>query len=154
MGLLHRTNHHHGISVVGVLISMTIISLMAGMAGFNLLGQAPNYRLNGAMRMLAWELMALRMQALREKHDITVTFISDSQYKIWNDRDDDDSPDMGEEHIKNIQEKYADVTFTASPNSTTFSTTGAVPNPLAITLVNTAGTKNITVTIAGMIKVN
>jgi type II secretory pathway pseudopilin PulG len=135
------------------MIVIAIIGLLASTARSAFLGQTTKYRLNGATRQVGWDLMAARMQAIREKHNVRVTFVNDHAYTILNDKDNDGAVDGGEETTKDIQSNYAGVSFT-STNNPTFRSTGSVTNSPTITLTNSSGTKNITISAAGMVTLN
>jgi prepilin-type N-terminal cleavage/methylation domain-containing protein len=142
-----------GFSVVEVVIAVAVVSILAGIAGATFITQIPNYRLNGATRQVAWELMAARMQAIREKHAITVTFMDDHTYTIWKDTNNDGDIDTGEVTTKDIWDDYHDTSLTSTQNPT-FDVTGKITNPPSITVTNSSGIKSITVSIAGMVKVH
>jgi len=150
----HYVCNSKAFTIIEILIVIAIMGILAGTARFAFLGQTTKYRLNGATRQVGWDLMAARMQAIREKHYVTVTFINGQHaYTIWNDKDDDDVVDGGEEKIKDMQSNYSGVSFT-STNNPKFSSTGSVINPSTIILTNSIGTKSITISTAGMVKLN
>src|SRR4029453_1628299 len=140
-------------TITETMIVIAIIGLLASTTRIAFLGQPTKYRLNGATRQVGGDLMGARMQAICEKHNVKVTFVNDHAYTIWNDKDNDGAIDGGEERTKDLQSNYAGVSFT-STNNPTFSSTGSVTNSPTITLTNSSGTRSITISAAGMVKLN
>ena len=142
-----------GVTLIEIVAGLAIIALLAGLAIPNLISQLPKYRLNGATRQVMSDLMAARMLAVSQKHDVQVAFTNPQEYTIWVDVNDNNIKDSGEEKIKNIQKKYYDVTFTSN-NNPKFLPRGTVTNLPTIVLTNTSGSKNVTVSIAGRVRTN
>lgn len=142
-----------GYTITSMVMTLVIIAVLAATAGINLLDQLPKYRLNGATRKVAWDLMAIRMEAIRDKHSTTVTFSSSHEYTIWADKDNDSNVDSGEQVQKDIWSDYPDVSISSTANPV-FTSTGQVTNPTNISVTNSMGTKSVTVSSAGMIKLN
>jgi prepilin-type N-terminal cleavage/methylation domain-containing protein len=142
--------NNQGLSFIELVISLAIIGILSGAATIHFLQYAPRNRLNGATRHLAWNLMAARMQAIRDKHNITVTFTDDHHYVIWTDKNDDDNIDTDEEITKDLHDFYHDVHVSSTTNPT-FTPTGSMTNPPSITLTNASGTRSIATSAAGLI---
>lgn len=151
MKLSNHINHPNGFSLVEIMITIALIGILAGTAGIGVMGQMPKIRLNGATKNLAWDLIASRQQAIRKKHQIKVTFTNNHIYNIWVDKDNNGSVDSGEETSKDIHDDYPGVSVAATQNPI-FDETGKVINPPTITLTNSSGTKQITISIVGVIK--
>jgi len=116
----------------------------------------PGMRLNGAARQIMGDLMAARMDSVKQNNEVRVFFNSPgtNQYQILDDDDNDGTADMGEAiTTKNIQDNYHDVTFT-STNNPIFLPRGTATSLPTITLQNSSGTKTVTVSIAGRVKIN
>lgn len=154
MGLLKTIR---GISVIEVIITLAIIGVLAGVAVPGLNKQMPKHRLNGAVKKVSWDLVSARVQAIRKKRNVTFSVISAHEYKIWTDKDKDSFEDSDEITITNIHDDYYNVNIT-SPKSPTFQSTGTVidrPDTLQpINLTNSSGSKTITITSAGLMRVN
>ena len=100
--------------------------------------------------------MAARMKAVSLNHRVKVFFYSNHQYKICDDTDNNGTVADGEGDVqlRDIQNEYSDVTFDSSnPPDPVFSSRGTATNP-TITLQNSSGSKDITISIAGRVKIN
>lgn len=155
--MIQTRNNSGGFTFVELLIAIVILGILAGLGAPRLSAMIPKRRLNGAAQKIAWDLQAARMSAIKQKYNISVTFVSDVDYKIWHDRDRDNVEDSGEVTVKSIRDAYRGVSI-ASTQNPTFHPLGTVLNaPHAgqpITLSNVSGTKTVTVSIAGRIKLS
>jgi type IV fimbrial biogenesis protein FimT len=118
-------------ATAGILAVMTMIAIPAFMSWM------PGMRLNGATRQVMGDLMAARMQAVKQNNEFKVFFNSPgtNQYQILDDNDNDGIADTGEAiTTKNIQDNYHDVTFSATsdpiffPRGTAYGTIVTVTN--------------------------
>ncbi len=98
------------------------------------------------------DLMGARMKAANENNRFKVFFLDNHRYKILDDNDNDNTEDTGETTtIKTIQNAYPDVTLSATanpifyPNGTAYGTT--------ITFTNVSGSKDVSVSTAGRVKI-
>ena len=139
-----------------IVICLAIISVLAGIGVPNLNQQLPKYRLNGAARRVSWDLIAARFDAIRQKHTVKVTFLNSQEYKIWIDKNNNNSEDTGEVTIRNIQSRYKGVQINSSKHPT-FSATGTVTDPpnsdVPIVLSSATGSKYITMSAIGLVKI-
>ena len=137
-----------GVTIIEILVVTVIVGLMGQMAVTNLIGQMPGKRLQGASNQLVWDLMAARMKAIMQNHDIKVTFPNHQSYTIWEDADDDDVVDDGEWIAKtsNLHQEYHGVSFaTPLPTTFAFSSRGTSTVAQNIDLGNKSGAIRITV---------
>ena len=138
---------------------MTVIGIMGIVASIaipNYIGWLPKARLNGAARQVMGDLMAARMQAVKLNHRVKVFFYSNHEYKICDDADNNGTVADGEGDVqlRDIQNEYSDVTFDSSnPPDPVFSSRGTA-SFITITLQNSSGSKSITISIAGRVKIN
>ena len=145
-----------GVTLIEMMVVIAIMAIFAGIAIPNYLAWLPKSRLNGAARQVMGDLMAARMKAVSLNHSVKVFFYSNYQYKICDDVNNDDTVNDGEGDVqlRNIQNEYSDVTFDSSnPPDPVFSSRGTATNP-TITLQNSSGSKNITISLAGRVKIN
>ena len=147
----HLSNQK-GFTLVELVIVTAIAVVLAELLALNFIGQMPTYRLNGAARWVAADLMAARAHAVSRILNVTVSFPNNHAYTIWRDADKDGVIDTGEAETKDIQTSYHDVTLTATDNPT-FNSRGGINTPATITVTNASGSKIITVNTAGFIKI-
>jgi prepilin-type N-terminal cleavage/methylation domain-containing protein len=141
----------HGFTLVELLIATFIIGVFAQLVAMNMLGHMPQRRLSGATRQLTWDLMRARMQAIKLRHNVQVTFVDPHTYTIWIDTNNNGVTESGEEEVKHVHTKYPGVTVT-STNTLTFNSRGAALTAATMTLTSAQGSKSIAVNIAGFIK--
>ena len=153
--LIIRTRKKSGFSLMELIVVIAIIALMAAIGIPNFINWLPKRRLSGATRMVFGDLSSARMKAVNLNRRVKV-FFDDHQYRICDDANNSGGVDDGEGDnvVKDIQNNHADVTFdlgsTADP---VFNPRGTATNR-TITLQNDSGSKSITISIAGRIKIN
>ena len=149
-------NKQSGFTLIEMMIIIAILAIFAGIAIPNYLAYLPKSRLNGAARQVMGDLMAARMKAVSLNHRVKVFFYSDYQYKICDDADNSGTVADGEGDVqlRDIQNEYYDVKFDSSnPPDPVFSSRGTATTT-TITLQNSSGSKDITISIAGRVKIN
>jgi type II secretion system protein H len=139
-----------GFTLLELMIVIAIVGIMAGIGIPNLLSYIPKARLNGAARTVLVDLMATRMKAVKTSVNTRISFTSNHEYLMCDDADVCDSADDGV--LKDIQDQYSDVTFTF-PHIPTFLPRGT-GSSATITVSNPSGSKTITVSITGRVKIN
>ena len=141
-----------GFSLIEIIIVMVIIGALAGTAIPVYIGMGPSIRLSGATRQVMSDLMGARMQAISQNNEYKVFFLDDHRYQILDDTDNDGNIDSGESIItRNIQDKYSDITFSSNANPI-FHPQGNASNLATITIMNSFGTKTVTIAITGRVK--
>ncbi len=148
-------NKQSGFTLIELIVIIAIVAIFAAIAVPNFLSYMPKHRLNGAARQIMGDLMAARMKAVSQNCDVAVTFASGNpEYEIWTDSDNDDIEDSGEVITKNIQSNYHDVTIDTDRNIK-FSPRGTASSYgiIALSLLNSAGSKNVKVHITGRVKI-
>ena len=149
-------NKQSGFTLIEMMIIIAIMGIFAGIAIPNYLSYMPKHRLNGAARQVMGDLMLARMQAVSLNHRVKVFFYSNHEYKICDDADNNDTVDDGEGDVqlRDIQREYSDVTFDLSKtDDPVFSSRGTATN-VTITLQNSSESKDISISIAGRVKIN
>lgn len=143
-----------GFTLIEMMVVLAIFAIVAAIAIPNFMSLLPGMRLNGAARQVMGDLMAARMNAVKQNNRFRVFFNSPgtNQYQILDDDDNDGSADTGEEiTTKNIQDNYHDVSFSATtnpifyPRGTAYGTT--------VTVTNSSGSKDVKVAITGRVKI-
>ncbi len=147
-------NSESGVTLIELLVACAVLGIMAAIAIPGYMSMMPGMRLNGATRMVAGDLMSARMSAVKENNEYKVSFINDHQYKILDDDNNDGIADTEEtETPKNIQNEYHDVSF-SSTNNPIFKPRGTATNLATITLQNSSGNRNVSISMAGRVKID
>ncbi len=134
-----------------MVLGIMSITLMLG--NMWLSTQLPHWRLNGAVRQVMSDLVAAKMSAVVERNRQRIFFQDNRHYLILDDKNNNGKIDVGEpQESRDIQTDYQDVTLTAS-NNPSFLPRGTASNLASITLTNSAGSKKITISITGRVKV-
>ena len=86
-----------GFTLVEMIVVITVFFIVAAIAIPNFMSLLPGMRLNGAARQVMGDLMAARMNAVKENNEFKVFFSSPSanQYQILDDDDNDGTADGG-----------------------------------------------------------
>lgn len=146
-----------GFTLVELLIAFVILSILASLSAPSLSTIIPKQRLYGAAQKIVWDLQAARMLAIKQKRHVSITFVNASDYKIWQDRNNDNIEDSNEVTVKSLHDDYRGVSIT-SLNNPTFNPLGTVSNAphvgQPITLTNVTGSKTIVISIAGRVKLS
>ena len=145
-----------GFTLIEMMIVIAVFAIVAAIAIPNFMSLLPGMRLNGAARQVMGDLMAARMKAVKLNQRTKVFFYSSSQYKTCDDANNDATVADGEGDVvdRSIQANYHDVSFVlASTADPVFSPRGTATNR-TITLENSSGSKSITISIAGRVKIN
>ena len=142
-----------GFSLPELVVVMGIVVILGLLSQTWLSSQLPKWRLNGAARQLASDLMAAKMKAVTQGTKHRVSFLDSHRYTVLEDKNNNGKPDHGEPLVeRDVQNAYGDVTVT-STNNPIFHPRGTASNLATVTLSNSAGTKSITVGITGRVKV-
>ena len=145
-----------GFTLIEMMIVIAIAAIMSAVAIPVFMSMLPGMRLSGAARQVMTDLMAARMDAVKQNNQFRVFFNSPgaNQYQILDDNDNDGAADAGEAiTTRNIQDNYSDVTFN-STNNPIFTPKGTATSLPTITLQNASGSKSVSVSIAGRVKID
>ncbi len=143
-----------GFTLMEMILVLAVLSIMVTVAIPGFMSLLPGMRLNGATRQVAGDLMAARMKAVKLNQRTKVYFDNSSQYRICDDADNDGTVADGEGDVvvRSIRSNYHDVVFTSATDPV-FSPKGTATNR-TIALQNSSGSKSITISIAGRVKIN
>lgn len=147
-----RHTGKRGFTLVEMMIVIAVLAIIAAIAAPNFQTYMAQRRLNGAARLVMTDLMDARMKAVSENNQFKVFFLDTHQYKVLDDENNNGTEDTGETSVtKDIQSNYPGVTLSASahpifyPRGTAWGTT--------VTLTNTSGSKSVSVSTAGRVKI-
>jgi type IV fimbrial biogenesis protein FimT len=132
------------------MIAVAVLGILATIAVPNLQGLMPGYRLNGAARQLLGNVMAGRMHAVSQHHQVKLFFPNDREYHICDDANADGTVDdcEGRAQRTDLQTSYPGVTVAASRNPT-FNAKGAADSFTTLTLTKAGRTKTLTIAVSG-----
>lgn len=146
-----------GFSLAELLTVTAIIGIVTAVAMPSFLKMQPSMRLNGASREVLGKLMWARAQAVEENITYSVIFPTNHSLTIIRDANANGAADVGETTESfDIQTDYSDCTFVVSGGDTTpnFLGRGTTNGDTTITVSNTAGSRVVTVSLTGNIKIN
>ena len=142
-----------GFTLLGQLITLTLAGIMLSIAVPGYLKVMPRHRLNGAVRQLTGDLMWARMKAIERNNRHRIFFLNEHEYRILDDADNDGAVDPGEWTLtRDLRTDYRDVVM-SSTNNPVFSPRGTASSLATITLANAAGSKRISISIAGRVRI-
>lgn len=156
-GLKGVCDNDRGFSLGEILVVTAIMSILTAIAVPNFVSMRPSLRLNGASRQVFGKLMWARAQAVEENITYSVVFTNNHAMQIIRDANANGAADTGEStESVDIQTEYPDCTFAVTSGDTTpnFHGRGTADGQTEITISNTAGTRRVTVTATGNIRIN
>lgn len=144
-------------TLVELMIVIAIIGIVSAIAAPNFRTYMAERRLSGAARMVMSDLMAARQKAVSMNQRVKVSFVSNHSYEIWNDADNNKNvaDNEGEDVVRDIRPDYYDVTLSSNtnpefmPNGMVLAATNGT-----VTLSNTTGSKQVTTSSAGRVRIN
>ena len=148
-----KMDNQKGFSLIEMIVAVAIIATLTGIAIPVYIGMKPSIRLSGATRQIMGDLMWARMQAISQNNEFKISFLADNyRYTILDDDDNDGNIDSGESIItRNIQDKYSDITFSSTADPIFHPRGNAAPTA-TITIINSFGTKTVTIAVTGRVK--
>jgi type IV fimbrial biogenesis protein FimT len=150
-----NAGNESGFTLMELILVMVVMGIVAAIAIPTFMGLLPAMRLNGAARQVMGDLMNARMEAVKQNHEFKVFFLNNHEYKILDDNDSDGVDDGGLETSKtvDIQNNYEDVTL-SDTGDPIFSPKGTATTLSTITVQNASGSKTVSISIAGRVKIN
>ena len=152
---LRRVSRPDGFTLIDLLIGVAIVAILATVAVPALQPVVTRYRLNGAARQVMGDLMSARMQAVSQGRAVMVVFPEGTAYQVCDDANADGTVDIGEgaATTRALATQYPGVSVSATSDPV-FSTKGIAAGQSLITLINTQGTRTLTVYRTGHVKIN
>ena len=148
---------NRGFSLAELLTVTAIIGIVTAVAMPRFLAMQPSMRLNGASREIFGKLMWARAQAVEENITYSVIFPTNHSMTVIRDANANGAADSGETtESVDIQTDYSDCAFTVTGGDTipNFLGRGTTNGDTTITISNTAGSRVVTVSLTGNIKIN
>jgi type IV fimbrial biogenesis protein FimT len=143
-----------GFTLMEMMVVLAVMAVVSAIAIPSFMSLLPAMRVNGAARQVMGDLMDARMEAVKQNHEFKVFFLNNHEYKILDDNDNDGIDDGGAEISRtiDIQDNYSDVTL-SDTGDPIFSPKGTATALSAITVQNSSGSKTVSISIAGRVKV-
>jgi type IV fimbrial biogenesis protein FimT len=142
-----------GFTLIELIITISIAVIIMAILAPQLQKMMIRNRLNGAARQIVNDLMNSRMKASSQNNRFRIIFLDNHRYMIHDDDNNNNTIDTGEATLtKDINSSYHDVTFSATanpifyPRGTSWGTT--------VTVSNSVGSKNVSVSTAGRVKID
>ena len=153
--LSKRLSDIRGFTLAEMLVVVSILTIMSAIAMPTYLAFQPGFRLNGGAREILVKLMWARAEAVEENSTYVVTFPNNHSLNIFKDSNLNGSWDSGEwTQTIDIQLAYSDVTFSVSGSNPTFNGRGTANGSTTITVTNPSGSKTVTVSPTGNVKIS
>lgn len=144
-----------GFSVGELMTAMAVFGILAAISIPSFLSVQPGLRLNGGAREVMSKLMWARSQAVEQNAIYIVDFPTNHTLRVFNDANLNDAWDSGETtHLFDIQTDYTGLTFTVSGSNPKFTGRGTASGATNITVTNTSGSKTVSVTATGNVKIS
>ncbi len=144
-----------GFTLIEIIIVMVIISVLAGIAAPSFLDYLKSRRLSGATIQLYGDLMNARQQSVTQNRWAWLRIENNHQYKIFTDSNNNKAIDVGDSFItRDLHPDYSDVTFTTAANTSFAFYPNGTGGSATLSLSGASGSKSITISSAGRIKIN
>jgi type II secretion system protein H len=143
--------HEKGFTFVEVAIVFVVLGISAALAMPSILDLRARVQLKGAARQVMSDLMWARMQAVSEKNAFKIFPLSEHEYEILDDNDNDGKVDSDEwSGIRDLRDAYDNVSMQFSAVPVFFPRGSAMAG--TITLTNKSGFRKIKIHLTGRVK--
>ena len=143
--------YEKGFTFVEIIIVLAILGISAALAMPSILDLMARAQLKGAARQVMSDLMWARMQAVSEKNAFKILPVSDHEYEILDDDDNDGNVDGGEwSGIRDLRDEYHNVSMHFSAAPVFFPRGSAMAG--TITVTNKSGSRKIKIHLTGRVK--
>lgn len=155
-GLKRRCWGNNGFTVADMMGVCVVFGIVTAVAVPNYVALQPGLRLNGAARQVLAKLMWARSKAVEQNSSYTVIYPTSVTFQIFNDTNGNGSPDGGEwSQTFDISNDYPGVTLSQTGADPAFNPRGtANSGTTEIAITNTSGSRTVTVTATGNVRIN
>ena len=146
-----------GFTIAELIVWLGVFGILASIAVPGFVAFQPGFRLNGAAREIFADLMWARAKAVEQSNNFVVSFPNNHSLLILDDKNNNGLADAGES-IKtvDIQNDYYDATVSkggGQPDPIFYPRGTAVGNT-TLTVTNSSGSRTVTVSATGIVKIN
>ena len=146
-----------GFTIAELIVWLGVFGILAAIAVPGFVAFQPGFRLNGAAREIFADLMWARAKAVEQSNNFVVSFPNNHSLSILDDKNNNGVADAGES-IKtvDIQSDYKDATVSkggGQPDPIFYPRGTAVGNT-TLTVTNSSGSRTVTVSATGIVKIN
>ncbi len=147
--------NNKGFTLAELMVSLGVFAILTSIAVPQFTALQPGMRLNGASREILAQLLWARAKAVEQNNRFAVSFPDNHTLLILDDKNNNGVADVGES-IKtvDIQTDYRDVTVTKSGGDPTFHSRGTAVGTTTLTVSNASGSRTVTVSLTGIVKIN
>jgi Tfp pilus assembly protein FimT len=146
-----------GFTVIELVIGCALFGILAAISVPQFISFQPAFRLNGATRDIFAQMMRARGLAVEQNNNFLVSFPNNHSLLIHDDNNNNGAVDTGESTTTfDVQTYYPDVTFSkggGQPNPT-FLPRGTTQGNTTVTVTNSAGSRTISVSVTGIVRIN
>jgi type IV fimbrial biogenesis protein FimT len=146
-----------GFTLAELIVWMGVLGILAAIAVPQFAAFRPGLRLNGAAREILAQLMWARAKAVEQNNNFVVSFPSNHSISILDDKNNNGIADAGEStKTVDIQTDYYDATLTkggGEPDPIFYPRGTAIGNT-TLTVANASGSRTVTVSVTGVVKIN
>lgn len=148
-------NNNRAFTLLELIVVLAVIAVLSVLALPNFKDFMAQRRLNGAAKEVQSNLMASRMQAVSENRKIIQKIDNSSQYTIFRDNNRNGTMEAGEWIVtKDLHPAYYDVSFLTLSGAVIAFYPNGTASPATINLEGSTGSKRITISISGRVKIN
>lgn len=147
---------NQGFTVAEIMGALVVFGIVTAVAVPSYVSLQPGLRLNGAARQVLAKLMWARSKAVEQNSTYAAIYPTSVTFQIFNDTNGNGSPDGGEwSQNFDISSDYPGVTLSQSGADPIFNSRGtANSGTTEITISNSSGSRTVTVTATGNVRIN